>query len=189
MILVVDGYNVIHAVPELARQLDRSLEAAREALVNLCRAYQARRGDVKRLYVVFDGNDADARGFAADRGGVTVLFTQRQEEADERILSLIRADGGRSRFVIVSNDTYIFNNARVHGARAIPVHEFYAQLRPARTSRSEQPAVVEKMPLSTRDAQRITEEYRKCLEGKTKNSVPPHRASTRRTDRRKPEAS
>ena len=164
--VVLDGYNVIHAVPELARQLDRSLEAAREALVSLCRAYQARRGDVTRLYVVFDGNDAEGRTPAADRGGVTVLFTQRQEEADERILSLIRSDGGRSRFIIVSNDTYIFNNARVHGARVIPVLEFYAQLRPARTSRSEGPTVVEKRPLSSRDAQRITEEYRKRLENR-----------------------
>ena len=171
--IVLDGYNVIHAVPELARQLDRSLEAAREALVALCGTYLARRGDVTRLYVVFDGNDVDAPSSQADRGGVTVFFTQRQEEADERILSLIRSDGSRSRFVIVSNDTYIFNNARVHGARVMPVREFYAQLRLTRTTRSTRPAVGEKMPLSTRDAQRITEEYRKSLEGKTKSRMPP----------------
>ena len=170
--LVLDGYNVIHAVPELARQLDRSLEAAREALVALCGTYLARRGDVTRLYVVFDGNDVDAPSSRADRGGVTVLFTPRQEEADARILSLIRSDGGRSRFVIVSNDTYIFNNARVHGARVMPVREFYAQVRPARTSQSKGPVGVEKMPLSSRDEQRITEEYRQSLEGKTKNRVP-----------------
>lgn len=166
--IILDGYNVIHAVPELSRQLDRSLEAARQALVRLCETYLARRGDVTQLYVIFDGTDLDARGSRADRGRVTVLFTQRQEEADERILNLIRADGGRSRFVIVSNDTYIFNNARVHGARVMSVGEFYAQLRPARTARSKRPAVTEKMPLSTRDAQWITEEYRKYLAGKTR---------------------
>ena len=187
--VLLDGYNVIHAVPELARQMDRSLEAAREALVNLCREYRQRRGDVKRLYVVFDGDDVDARGPQEDHEGVTVLFTQRQEEADERILSVIRAEGGRSRFVVVSNDTHIFNNARALGAHVISIRTFYGQIRPARTTRANPPAVIEKMSLSTRDAQRITEEYRKCLEGKTKNSVPPHRASTRRTDRRKPEAS
>ena len=183
--VVLDGYNVIHAVPELARQLDHSLEAAREALVTLCREYRARRGDIERLYVIFDGNQAYAYGQQqADRDRVTVLFTRRQEEADERILELIRAAGGRNRFLIVSNDTYVFNNARVHGARVIPVREFYAELRPARAIRSNHPAVVDKMTLSTRDEQQITEEYRQCLEGKTKGRASPHPASTRRINRK-----
>ena len=166
--IILDGYNVIHAVPELERQLDRSLEAAREALMSLCRTYRTRRGDVERLYVVFDGDHAYARGPQADRGGVTVLFTQRQEEADERILSLIRAEGGRSRFVVVSNDTYVSNNARALRAQVISVQEFYGQTQPSRTTRSKRPVVADKRTLSTRDAQRITEEYRKHLEGKAK---------------------
>ena len=162
--VILDGYNVIHAVPELARQLDRSLEAAREALVALCGEYRARRGDVARLYVIFDGNQDDASGPRAGRGGVRVLFTQRQEEADERILSLIRADGRRSRFVIVSNDTHIFNNARALGARVISVQTFYGEVHPARPGRSEPSASAGKIQLSTRDSQQITEEYRKSLE-------------------------
>jgi len=165
MTVVLDGYNVIHAVPELERRLDQSLEAAREALVRMCREFRARRGDIGRLVVVFDGDEAYARGPAADRGGVTVLFTRREEEADERILQFIRADGGRSRFVIVSNDTHIFNNARAHGARVMSVNEFYAQLRPARASQAEHSDVEEKPTLSARDARQITEDYRKHLEG------------------------
>jgi len=171
--LVLDGYNVIHAVPQLARQLDRSLEAARDALVSLCREYRAARGDIERLYVIFDGDEAYAGGPHGEHGGVTVLFTPRSEEADERILQLIRADGGRSRFVIVSNDTYIFNNARVHGARVIPVQEFYGKIRPARTTRSNPFAAADEMTLSSDDAQRITEEYRTCLDRKTEHPKPP----------------
>ena len=162
--VILDGYNVIHAVPELKRQLDRSLEAARDALVTLCGEYRARRGDVAHLFVIFDGNQDDASGPHAGRGGVTVLFTQRQEEADERILSLIRADGRRSRFVIVSNDTHVFNNARALGARVISVQTFYGEVHPARPRRSKPPAAAEKMLLSTREAQQITEDYRKSLE-------------------------
>jgi len=165
--LVLDGYNVIHAVPELARHLDQSLEDAREALVRFCQAYRSRRGDVAQLVVVFDGDEQYARGPEAERGGVTVLFTRRQEEADERILQLVRADGGRSRFVIVSNDTYVFNNARAHGARVIPVSEFYAQLRRANPLRHPaRPEVPDKPALSPFDARRITDDYRKHLEGK-----------------------
>jgi predicted RNA-binding protein with PIN domain len=145
--------------------LDRSLEAAREALVGLCRAYRARRRDIERLYIVFDGDEAYAHRPEANRGAVTVLFTQRQEEADDRILSLIRADTGCSRFIIVSNDTYVFNNARAHGARVMPVHEFYAQCQPASASRPTHPDAMDKTTLSALEARRITEEYRKHLEG------------------------
>ncbi len=188
IVLVLDGYNVIHAVPELVRALDRSLEASREALIAVCQAYRARRGDIARLYIVFDGDRSNrgphevpersedaswGRGAVSGvsqgtRGGVSVLFSRRPEDADERILQLIRADGGRSQFVIVSNDNYIFNNARVHGARVISVAEFYAQLRSAsvKPTRSGRTKSSEKSTLPTRDAQQITEEYQRYLEGR-----------------------
>lgn len=165
MTVVLDGYNVIHAVPELERRLDQSLEAAREALVRLCQELRARRGDIARLVVVFDGDEAHARGPQADRGGVTVLFTKRQEEADERILQLARADGGRSRLVIVSNDTLVFNNARAHGARAMSASEFYAQARPKRHPREGPAEPPEKPALPPFEARRITEDYRRHLDG------------------------
>ncbi len=186
--LVLDGYNVIHAVPEWVRALDRSLEASREALVAACQAYLARRGDIARLYVVFDG-DRRSRGphevpersedtswdrgtvsgvSQETRGGVSVLFSRRPEDADERILQLIRADDGHSQFVIVSNDNYIFNNARVHGARVISAEEFYAQLQSvnAKLPGSGRPQSSEKFTLPTSDARQITEEYRRYLEGR-----------------------
>lgn len=166
MTLVLDGYNVIHAVPELARKLDDSLAAAREALIQLCQAYRAGRGDIGRLYVVFDGDETSARGPDAGRGGVTVVFTRRHEEADERILQLVRADSGRNRLIIVSNDIRIVNNVRVHGARVMPVSEFRAQLRPASAFRPKRPDATDKPTLSALEAQRITEEYRKHLEGR-----------------------
>lgn len=166
MTLVLDGYNVIHAVPELARRLDQSLEAGRRALIEFCVAYKAKRGDIAQLYLVFDGDDAYAGQPSMDRQGVSVMFSRRGEEADERILGLIRNDGGRSRFVIVSNDTYIFNNARAHGARVISVRDFYAQRRAADAPRQDRIELPEKAPLSSGEAKRITDEYRKHLEGK-----------------------
>lgn len=163
--LVLDGYNVIHGVKGLERRLDRSLETARAALIELCQVYKARRGDVGRVYVVFDGDEAHAHLPQADQGGVSVLFTHKREEADDRIIALIREDAGKSRFVIVSDDNYIFNNARAQGARVMSVAEFYAQSKPpagAARSAPRKPGD-EKAPLPARDAQRITEEYRRNL--------------------------
>ena len=165
--LILDGYNVIHAVPELARHLDHSLQSAREALVRLCREYRARRGETGQCYVVFDGRDADAPG-ASERqqGRVTVCFTQKPEEADARILRVIEAQDGRSRCVVVSNDNEVFNNARAFGARVVSVQAFYAQARPASMRRPHPRASSGKAILSTRDAQQITEAYRKHLESR-----------------------
>ncbi len=164
--VILDGYNVIHALPDLARQLDRSLEAARAALLNLCGAYRARRGDVERLCVVFDGSDAEAGGPREHQQGVTMLFSRQGEEADERILSLIRAGGSRGRFVVVSNDTEVSNNARALGAQVLSAATFSGQARPVRTTPSATRTADEKALLSTRDAERITEEYRRTLEAR-----------------------
>jgi hypothetical protein len=165
--VIVDGYNAIHAIPSLARHLDRSLEAARTALVALCGEYKTARGDVGELYVVFDGKDrdVDAWGSQQQRQGVTVLFTRQHEEADERILRLIRGASGRGRFVVVSNDTVVSNNVRALGAQAVSVNQFHGG-KPSspRAARGRRPSSDAKPPLPTRDLERITEEYRRHLE-------------------------
>ncbi len=166
---ILDGYNVIHAMPELARQLDRGLRTAREALVRWCQEYRGRRGDVGRLYVVFDGRDLEMAGsHEQQHGHVTVLFSQKPEEADARILRVIEAQGSRSRCVVVSNDNEVSNNARAFGARVLSVQEFSKQVRPmdAPQARSSMSAPKVVLPLS--DAKRITEEYRTHLEHNAK---------------------
>ena len=168
MTMILDGYNVIHAVPELSRHADRSLQSAREALVRFCQAYRARHGDIGQLYVVFDGRDRPAPGSPQPpQGGVKVLFARRPQEADERILNVIEAQG-RGRCVVVSNDNEVANNARAFGARVLSVQAFYQQARPS-GSASPASAVPGKIALPARDARRITEDYRKHLEGR----VPP----------------
>ena len=170
--LILDGYNVIYAVPELTRQMDRSLEAAREALVRLCEAYRTRRGDVGQVYVVFDGRDDECSGGSEQpRGRVTVCFTRPPQEADQRILRLIEAQRP-TRCVVVSNDNEVLNNARAFGARVISAQAFAQEVqqrqpaKPAKTSRGRRRgrADAEKPALSIPEALRITDEYRKHLE-------------------------
>ena len=181
--LILDGYNVIHAVPQLARQMDHSLQSAREALVRLCEAYRARRGDIGQVYVVFDGREDEFAGASEQsRGRVTVCFTRAPEEADQRILRLIEAKQS-GRCIVVSNDNEVVNNARAHGARVISAQEFAQQIQPARlmnASRGRLRADAEKPTLSIPEAQRITDEYRKHLEGKKKGTSTHFSQPTRR---------
>ena len=162
--MILDGYNVIHAVPELAHQLDRSLQSARDALVNFCQAYHARRGS-GQMYIVFDGQQDQGLGFSGQsQQGVSILFTQKPEEADQRILSVIEAQRGRSQCVVVSNDNEVANNARAFGARIMSAQEFYAKARQVATPGTQTPTSTGKKQLSPRDAQYITDEYRKHLD-------------------------
>ena len=165
--LILDGYNVAHAVPELARQLDGSLQAARDALVALCQQYRAKRGDIGKVYVVFDGRNAEVFGAREQtQGGVTVLFSQKPEEADARILRVIESQ--RSRCVVVSNDNEVSNNARAFGASVLSVQQFYEQARQGTARRAHHPTSPGKADLPAGTARQITEDYRKHLERKRK---------------------
>jgi len=163
--LILDGYNVIYAVPELARQMDRSLQAAREALVRLCQAYRARRGDLGRVYVVFDGRDAVGYGVREQaHGTVTVVFTHKPEEADRRILALIDAQAGPGHCVVVSDDNEVCNNARAFGAGILSVQAFMKKAAARGHLDGGRSAGGQEKTISVRDAAQITEEYRKRLD-------------------------
>ena len=128
--LILDVYNVIHAVPELARHLDRSLEAARAALLQQCVTYRTTRRDADELCVVFDGRTSTGALPTTHIRGIRVQFTEEAEEADTRILELLKRAGPKVACTVVSNDTYVITHARADGAKVISAAEWAARLRP-----------------------------------------------------------
>jgi predicted RNA-binding protein with PIN domain len=83
--VVVDGYNVIHAWPQLKRLLsDASLEAARDKLVERLSVFGMVAG--ADVTVVFDAHHSTARSNSEeDVDGVHVLFTRKGHSADHAI--------------------------------------------------------------------------------------------------------
>ncbi|HDU7439164.1 NYN domain-containing protein [Listeria monocytogenes] len=82
-ILLVDGYNVIGAWPELSYLKDRDLEAARDKLVEWMAEYQSYTG--YRVVVVFDAQFARGVKRKSKKYQVEVVFTHEDETADEYI--------------------------------------------------------------------------------------------------------
>ena len=81
-LLLVDGYNVLGAWPELARGL--SFEDARDRLSHLLQDYAGYSGQT--VVLVFDAWQSDRRQRTSERmGRLTVVFTQRGETADHYI--------------------------------------------------------------------------------------------------------
>ncbi|WP_027717379.1 NYN domain-containing protein [Desulfovirgula thermocuniculi] len=84
--LIVDGYNIIHAWPELERIYRTSMEHARARLVDILVNYAALSGE--HVVVVFDAHRLKGRGHAEDAGGVEVIYTPGGVTADEVIEQL-----------------------------------------------------------------------------------------------------
>jgi predicted RNA-binding protein with PIN domain len=83
--VVVDGYNVIHAWPQLKRLLgEASLEAARDKLIERLSVFGLVAG--AEVTVVFDAHHSNARTSTEEMvEGVHVLFTRKGHSADHAI--------------------------------------------------------------------------------------------------------
>lgn len=85
-ILLVDGYNIIGAWEELRVLRDENFEDARSRLVELMAEYKASTG--WRVIVVFDAYLSPGIEQLYVESGVEVIYTRKNETADERIEKL-----------------------------------------------------------------------------------------------------
>lgn len=86
-ILLVDGYNMIGAWPELRKIKDKDLGLARDRLVEIMAEYQAYTG--YKVKVIFDAHMVEGIGKNYHNHRVDVIYTKKNETADERIEKLV----------------------------------------------------------------------------------------------------
>jgi len=104
--LLVDGYNIVHAWPELKGLMKQSLEDARERLVDRLAVYsQVTGADVT---VVFDAHKTAAMSSAEEtRSGVRIVFTRKGMSADHAIERMAyRLAGDRDPLMVATNDRF-----------------------------------------------------------------------------------
>ncbi|WP_042353204.1 NYN domain-containing protein [Bacillus massiliigorillae] len=85
-ILLVDGYNIIGAWPELKVLKDRDLSAARDRLIEILAEYKAYTG--YQVIVVFDAYFVQGLERKYKNYNIDVIYTKENETADERIEKL-----------------------------------------------------------------------------------------------------
>lgn len=126
--VLVDGYNVLHAIPRFAPRGGNVAEG-RHALERWLAEAGARQR-VPEIVLVWDGGKA-ARPVTRS-GRVRILYTETGRTADERILELCRgtyADRAGSTWV-VSSDRDVQSPARQLGFTAIGAMTFYRRWSP-----------------------------------------------------------
>ena len=122
--ILVDGYNVIHKIPELEEKLDVSLEQARDGLVAMCNQWIALRKDYEGIMVVFDGKSHIGRTDFASFGNVKMIYTETGETADDRIVHICRENMKTHEFLVITDDRAVQSGSRINNASVISVSRF-----------------------------------------------------------------
>jgi predicted RNA-binding protein with PIN domain len=112
-LVIIDGYNLIHRTPALKPGADRSLEQAREKLLNLL-AWAFGTGGAQFI-VVFDGTEGHGKSQHAPR--VEVRYSKAPDTADDLIRRLVEERvENEERLTVVTADLEVARHARAMGA-------------------------------------------------------------------------
>ncbi len=158
---IIDGYNVIHKIPELAAKLRENLESARKALAMEISGWKRRYANAK-VYIVFDGRDEHILDCShAKICGIDCIFTRTEEFADDRIINMVRHSEDSSVITVISDDNRVRNSCRAYRAQV----QYTSFLHRSKKKSRGPVKHVKKIDNTGRD-QEITNYYKECLRGK-----------------------
>jgi predicted RNA-binding protein with PIN domain len=140
MRLLIDGYNVLHAVAEVPVRLGPDgLRRLRHRFLNDL-AHRLGPVEAAAATVVFDAHDPpEDRPRRTTHKGMTVLFATGEEGADAGIEALIAQHSAPKTLTVVSSDRRIRQAATRRRARVVTADEFWASLSSRRRAASPEP--------------------------------------------------
>ncbi|MCK9408112.1 MAG: NYN domain-containing protein [Bacteriovoracaceae bacterium] len=119
--LIIDGYNVIHAIPTLQKTLLHDLNVARELLIHSTAQLTHKRKF--RATVVFDGIEPTEHNKHTVHAPIHVIFSS-PVSADTRIKQLIKNSKQRTSLVIISSDREIISFATAYSCQTHTAKHF-----------------------------------------------------------------
>ena len=125
--IIIDGYNVIFAWKKLKHAAEKSLESAREDLINIIVNYAS---FVKiNTVIVFDAYRATGNtGSEFTNGNVTVVYTKEKETADTYIEKLLAGKKKTETVRVVTSDAQIQLSAVHSGVLRMSASEFESEV-------------------------------------------------------------
>jgi predicted RNA-binding protein with PIN domain len=114
--LLLDGYNVIYKIPQLQSHLNHSLEDARQALANFMITWARTHHNKASISIIFDGRDGIINS-SQSLCGIKSIYTKTKQEADDKIISIVRNSQAKQDITVISDDNYVTNNCKAHGAQ------------------------------------------------------------------------
>jgi predicted RNA-binding protein with PIN domain len=126
-ILIIDGYNVIHAEPHRFQKMTH-LENRRAHFLKIIKSSPTLQYD--KIIIVFDGKEVKLPGVNESEGKVVVRYSGANREADDVIQEYIREKSHHSELEIVSSDHKIRNAAKDHALTVISSQQFWQKVSP-----------------------------------------------------------
>jgi len=112
--LLIDGYNVLHDWEELRQQMRRSIDGAREHLIERVRVIRAVEGH--RITLVFDGQGEQPEvEQPGEDPGFAVLYAPKGVSADGLIEQIVRRARQPQACQVISRDNMVIESIRAAG--------------------------------------------------------------------------
>lgn len=103
--MIVDGYNIIGAWPDLRALKDQDrMDEARDLLISQMAEYQSYTGI--KVMIVFDAYNVPGPGRQIEDYRVEVYFTKKKETADEKIEQIVSQHQNKNRQIYVATSDY-----------------------------------------------------------------------------------
>ncbi|MED4600379.1 NYN domain-containing protein [Paenibacillus validus] len=161
-ILIVDGYNIIGAWPELQKLKEIRLEEARDRLIQIMAEYQSYSG--MKVILVFDAYFVPGLGGKYTQSKLPIYFTKEKETADELIERLVVTHIGRRKQIYVATSDMTEQHVIFgKGAYRVPASELLVKVRLARQEIRRKIKDEAETKRNTFDS-RLSDEQRKRLE-------------------------
>lgn len=131
LLYLIDGYNVIHKMPQLKPLLRDNFEGARDAFIERVARFCV--SDACRVRIVFDGRGRRAESVPTTprMAGLEVVYSSARQSADAYIERAVYMDPEKRHIVVVSGDTGIREICRNLGAMVMGPDNFLATMREA----------------------------------------------------------
>jgi len=126
--LIVDGYNIIGAWPELKKLKAIRLEEARDRLIDILADYQGYSG--QKILLVFDAHQIPGLGGKYEQSKLQIYYTKEKETADELIERLVTQLAGRRKQIYVATSDLVEQHVIFRlGALRISARELLVKIR------------------------------------------------------------
>lgn len=127
--LMLDGYNLIHAIPEFRKVMRRDgMDAARARFEDYSRCLHEP-GKV-RLTIVYDGQGAkdEVQQLIPGDPGLAIVFTQKGASADEFIERIIAGAKQADKIYVATNDLAIVQTFAAMGAFSLRADDLVGRI-------------------------------------------------------------
>jgi predicted RNA-binding protein with PIN domain len=124
---IIDGYNVIHKIPDIKALMETDLQSAREKFVFLLDTYFSKKRN--QVYIVFDGCNDISTFNIHSTPKIRVLFSKRYQKADILIKTLLDERKNKALTTIVSSDHEVYQYGKVSRCNVMKSEDFIKKIK------------------------------------------------------------